>query len=348
MTFGAPVPPAPSSKLLLRVGDVLARQHGVVVQHEEAVGRELRDLALAVFFGARLDDDRARVHTHRDRVRFGGRFVAFGVEVLFGFRRRAGLAAALAEHLFVLCVEQVPAAVDAAAALRRRAARGPGRVVGAKDRRPFGGALDRLVLEQPELGGARVGAAGGRRFGRRRLAFGADHVRLPVVEEQLRGLADLFLGARRVAHVRQGDGDFVFARALDFRLCDADLVDALAHDVDRPVQRFRVDFRLRRGLALVDELDAALQVEAEARLFRRDHRHRGGYQTGDDEQDQGVAAAIGHSTVQTTCRASARARARRRRRRPGRCRPSRRRRHRVRRSPPPEPRVHGRPTPGLS
>src|ERR1019366_7614517 len=110
----------------------------------------------------------------------------------------------------------------------------------------------------PEGRGARLRAARDRAFGRGRLAFGPDHVRLPVVELELSGLADLVLGARGVADVGQRDDDFLVARALDFRLGHAQLVDALAHDVDRAFERFAVHFRLRGGLAFVDELDAAL------------------------------------------------------------------------------------------
>jgi hypothetical protein len=164
----------------------------------------------------------------------------------------------------------------------------------AQFRRAFLGAQHRLVLTQPELRRASLLAAGDSRFAWRRLAFGADHVGLPVVEEQLRGLADHLFGLFRIAHVRQRDVDFVRPRALDFRLRHAQLVDALTHDVDRAVQRFGVDFRLRGGLGLVDELDAALQVEAQAGLFRSNDCEGRGDQPGDDQQDQPVAAAVGH------------------------------------------------------
>ena len=153
----------------------------------------------------------------------------------------------------------------------------------------------------PEVEEAALLAAGDGRFARRRLAVGADHVRLPVVEVQQRGLADLRLRAPGVAHVRQRHVDFVRARALDFRLGDAQLVDALAHDVDRAVPAIRRPLSLRRRPALVCELDAALQVQAETRFLRLhdagdadDHEQRQDHQPEDDQQDEGVAAAVGH------------------------------------------------------
>ena len=64
------------------------------------------------------------------------------------------------------------------------------------------------------------------------LAVRRQRVRLPVVELEPRGLADDLLGARDVADVRQADRDLVAAGGLDLGLGDAELVDALAHDVD--------------------------------------------------------------------------------------------------------------------
>jgi hypothetical protein len=47
-------------------------------------------------------------------------------------------------------------------------------------------------------------------------------------------------------------------------------------------------------LCLVDELDAALEVQAERRPARRDDVDRRGDQGEDDEQDEEGAAAFGH------------------------------------------------------
>ena len=102
-----------------------------------------------------------------------------------------------------------------------------------------------------------------------------EDVRLPVVEVHLRGRADLGGGALGVLLARKADVDLVAAGALQLRLGDAERVDAVAHDVDRAVQRVLVDRRLLLGRArLVDELDAALQVEPEPRRLRGDHHQR--------------------------------------------------------------------------
>jgi hypothetical protein len=56
-----------------------------------------------------------------------------------------------------------------------------------------------------------------------------------------------------------------------WRWISAEGVDALAHHVDRPLDRVAGDGALLGArLALVDKLDAALEVEAEDRLLRRD------------------------------------------------------------------------------
>ncbi len=249
------------------------------------------------FFGMRLDEHRARVHAHGLHVRVGRRFVAIGVELRLRVHRAADRLVAGAQHLFVLGVEQVPLAVDAAVHLRRRAAPLVGGVVRTDDRGAFGGAQDRLVLEharRDSAGPVYAPVAGGRAVARFHRARGADHVRLPVVEVQLRDLADLFLSALGAAHRRQRDVDFVVARGLDFRLGDAELVHAFAHDGDRAVERFGVDFRLGGRDTLVDERHPALQVEAQTGRLGRDHYRRDRQQRGDEQQNQGVAAAVAH------------------------------------------------------
>ena len=135
-----------------------------------------------------------------------------------------------------------------------------------------------------------------------RLAVRREDVGLPVVERQLRGRADLGLGAPGVAHVREADRDLVAARRLDLRLGDAQLVDAVAHDVDRSLERVLGHrLRLRAREALVDELDAALEVEAENRLLGLDragdpgdHDQGANQQPEDDEQDEAISLAISH------------------------------------------------------
>ena len=128
-----------------------------------------------------------------------------------------------------------------------------------------------------------------------RPALRVEDVRFPVVEVQLGGGADLLGGAVGVRDAREVDLDLLAAEQLQLRLGDAERVDAVAHDLQRAVQRLLVDRRLLRGrLALVDELDAALEVQAELRRLRRDDHRGGGDQSEDQEQDEQRAAAIGH------------------------------------------------------
>jgi hypothetical protein len=106
---------------------------------------------------------------------------------------------------------------------------------------------------------------------------------------------DLVGRALGVLDARQADVDLVLARALQLRLGDTERVDAVAHDVQRAIEALRRDRRLLLGRPrLVDELNAPLQVETEARGLRGDHGCRRGYQPQDGEQDEEVATAVGH------------------------------------------------------
>ena len=143
------------------------------------------------------------------------------------------------------------------------------------------------------------------RVGRVRPAV-AEHVRLPVVELQLRGGADLLLGPLRVLDVGQADRDLILSGLLDLGLRHAERVGALADRVDGVVDRLRGDLRdLRRRPALVDQLGAAAQVESEPRLLRQ-RRAGDDQQAGEDEQecDEGedaqVAVSRGHLGVRTS------------------------------------------------
>ena len=69
----------------------------------------------------------------------------------------------------------------------------------------------------------------------------ADHVRLPVVEVELGGRADLRLRPLRVVDVGQAHPDLVAADPGDLRLGDAEAVGALADDLDRAVDVLPVD-----------------------------------------------------------------------------------------------------------
>ena len=132
------------------------------------------------------------------------------------------------------------------------------------------------------------------------LAVG-EQVRLPVIELQASGGADLGLGALGVLHRWQADGDLLAARALDLRLGHAEGVDALAHRLDRVVDRLLGDLGDLRGRArLVDELDAALEVEAELgvlgeRSAGQDHQQREHEQCRDGAEDRQIADAVAHS-----------------------------------------------------
>ena len=197
--------------------------------------------------------------------------------------------------------------------VERVEARGGGRLTGRRHLDvALGGALDRVVEAGDRLLPAvDLGVVG--------LAVLVEDVRFPVVEEELGGGADLARGALGVLDARQVDLDLVLARARDLRLGDAEGVDAVAHDVQRALQRLGVDRRLLGRLALVDELDAALEVEAELRRLGRrspppNRRSGRGRSAG-----RGVAATFGHRGAgrQPTSTGSARAAARRRRHRPG-------------------------------
>src|SRR4051794_1446458 len=161
-------------------------------------------------------------------------------------------------------------------------------------------ARDRGELVGRADAAARRGAAGHVRVLRRRLAVGVEDVPLPVVEVHLRRRADLVGGLVGVLDVGQGDVDLVGARALDLGLGDAELVDALAHDVERAVDRVARDPRLDGRLRLVGERHTALQVEAEARRLRQDHDGRRGDQGRDEQEDEEIAAAVGHGSRESS------------------------------------------------
>ena len=152
----------------------------------------------------------------------------------------------------------------------------------------LGRALDRVV----EAGDGLLAAVD---LGRVGLAVLVEDVLLPVVEEELGGRADLVGGALGVVDARQVDLDLVLARARELGLGDAERVDAVAHDVQRALQRLGGDLRLLGRLALVDEPDAALEVEAELRRVREENGRRARDQPEDDQQDEQMAAAFRHA-----------------------------------------------------
>ena len=186
-------------------------------------------------------------------------------------------------------------AVELGGDLARAAARRPEhvvlvaevRAVGRGHRRLLGRQLDRVVerhaagAREPRPVAASLAERDRRRIlglqpGRGGLAARREGVGLPVVEVKLGRRAHQLLGARCVLHIREADRDLVVARGLDLRLGHAELVDPVAHDVDRPVERVLRHVRGLRGRRpLVDELRAALEVESEPRReLRQDDRGR--------------------------------------------------------------------------
>ena len=193
------------------------------------------------------------------------------------------------------------------------------------------GAHDRVVLRQrrrrragrrrrPSTVAVRRRAACSRRRGR------SAPSRRRTAAPSCRPAAAAPVGVLDVRAARRRSGR---ARALDLRLGDAELVDALAHDVDRAVDAPRwLTFDCSRRLGLVDELDAALRSRPSFVGFVATI-------TTSDASEQPERRAAGrrccgggrswHATgsSELTSRASGRAAGRRRRRRPGRGRRSR-------------------------
>ena len=247
----------PLVEVLLRVADVGARQRRVVLDHPEAVG--IRGV------GARL-----LVAHHEDALGDLEHLGALALGVVEVLQR--GLAAvrrlAVVQRPLRDLVEGVEArtvgGVVVAVALRIAPGRLPHRLEEPRDRLPGVGVL------------VRVDPAG--------LVQDAG---FPVIEEQLRGRPHLLGRALGVLHAGQVHLDLTLARLQQLRLGHAERVHALAHDVQRPLQRLRRDGRLLSGpLRLVDQLHAALEIEPELRVALVEHHQRGGDQPQDEEQDE--------------------------------------------------------------
>ena len=93
-----------------------------------------------------------------------------------------------------------------------------------------------------------------------------NEIALEVVELELGGLADQVGGALLVVDARELDDDLVAPLLADLGLGDAGRVDAVVDDRDRVVQAFLVDLLAFLGDGLLDDFQAALEVEAERRL----------------------------------------------------------------------------------
>ena len=105
------------------------------------------------------------------------------------------------------------------------------------------------------------------RLARARVDRGRDEVGLEVEQLQLRGLADDRGRGRRILDARQLDRDLVVALGANLGLRDAELVDARAHDRDRPVEVLLRQLAIPRRDRLQRDLEPALEVEAERRLL---------------------------------------------------------------------------------
>ena len=93
----------------------------------------------------------------------------------------------------------------------------------------------------------------------------ADERRLEVEKLELRGRADDLGGRFGILDAGKLDHDLVVALRPDLGLRDAELVDAVAHDLDRAVEVFLGEVAVRRRNRLQRDLEPALEVEAERR-----------------------------------------------------------------------------------
>jgi hypothetical protein len=95
----------------------------------------------------------------------------------------------------------------------------------------------------------------------------AGDVGLEVVELEDRGLADQRRSRPWIVDTGELDHDLVRALLPDLGLGDAELVDSVPHDLDRPVDVLGGQLVALRRHGLEDDLEAALQVEAERGLL---------------------------------------------------------------------------------
>ena len=145
-----------------------------------------------------------------------------------------------------------------------------------RDRRP-GDQLLGLLVEEVPLARALVLdealLAGEQRVDvRLRIRVAGDRLRrageigFEVVELELGGLADQCRGCARVVDAGELDDDLVGALLANLGLRDAELVDAVPHDVLRDRHPRRVDILVLRRNRLEDDFEAALEIEP---LLRR-------------------------------------------------------------------------------
>ncbi len=147
----------------------------------------------------------------------------------------------------------------------------------------LGSQVDRLELPREEA------------LGRVLLPGLADHVRFPVVEEELRGVSDLLDRPVGVLDIGKANRDLRLTDSRDLRLGDAEAVGAIADDLDRPVHVLRCHLGVLRGRpTLVDQLGTAAQIEAELRVFLEDDRERPRQEGTHERENDQVAATTAH------------------------------------------------------
>ena len=96
---------------------------------------------------------------------------------------------------------------------------------------------------------------------------GPDEVLLEVEELELRGLPDQLGGLLRIGDAGELDDDLVVALLADLGLGDAELVDAVPHDVHRAIEVL-VGERVALGRnGFQHHLEPALEIEAERRTL---------------------------------------------------------------------------------
>ena len=104
---------------------------------------------------------------------------------------------------------------------------------------------------------------------------GPDERVLEVEELELRGRADDLGRCLGILDAGKLDDDLVVALRPDLGLRDAELVDAVPHDLDGAVEVFLREIAVRRRNRLQRDLEPALEVEAERRrLVERRSRNR--------------------------------------------------------------------------
>jgi len=91
--------------------------------------------------------------------------------------------------------------------------------------------------------------------------------RLEVVQLELRRRADDLRCCFRVLDARKLDDDLVVTLGADLGLGDAELVDAIPHDVDRAVEVVLREIAVRRRNGLESDFEPALEIETERRLL---------------------------------------------------------------------------------